>query len=65
MTAGEGLCKTSGDIPMPSDPAARSLSGEATLDQLLAEPIVRQLMQRDGTDEAAIRQLMRKVAAGR
>lgn len=35
---------------------------EATLDQVLAEPIVRLLMQRDGWDEGTIRRLMRKAA---
>jgi hypothetical protein len=38
-------------------------SGEPTLDQLFAEPIVRQLMHRDGTDEAATRRLLQRVAA--
>jgi hypothetical protein len=39
--------------------------GEAALDQLRAEPIVKQPMRRDRTDEAKIRQLIRKVGAGR
>ena len=38
-------------------------SGEPTLDQLFAEPIVRQLMRRDGTDESATRRLLQQVAA--
>jgi len=40
-------------------------SGEPTLDQLLAEPIVQQLMRRDRIDEATIRHLVRKTAAAR
>ena len=35
-----------------------SPSDETTLDQLLAEPIVKQLMRRDGIDESAIRNLL-------
>lgn len=35
---------------------------EPTLDQILAEPIVRQLMQRDGIDETALRRLMHRAA---
>ena len=38
-------------------------SGEPTLDQLFADPIVRQLMHRDGTDESATRRLLQQVAA--
>lgn len=37
---------------------------EPTLDQILAEPIVKTLMRRDGADEAAIRRLLAK-ATGR
>jgi hypothetical protein len=47
------------------DRAAYPASNEATLDQLLAEPIVQQLMQRDQTDEATIRDLLREIAATR
>jgi hypothetical protein len=43
----------------------RSSSDELTLDQLLAAPIVRQLMRRDGIDAATIRQLLREVASAR
>jgi MarR family transcriptional regulator, transcriptional regulator for hemolysin len=43
--------------------SARPPSDEPTLDQLLAEPIVQQLMRSDRTDEAAIRHLMRTAAA--
>jgi MarR family transcriptional regulator, transcriptional regulator for hemolysin len=38
---------------------------EPTLDQLLAEPIVQQLMRRDRTDEPTIRHLLRETAAAR
>ncbi len=38
-------------------------SGEPTLDQLFAAPIVRQLMHRDGIDEAATRRLLQQMAA--
>jgi hypothetical protein len=38
---------------------------EASLDQLLAEPITRLVMQRDGVSEGDIRRLMAYVAAGR
>lgn len=34
---------------------------EPTLDEILAEPIVRQIMKRDGWQEAEIRQLVGKV----
>jgi hypothetical protein len=37
---------------------------EPTLDQILAEPIVKALMRRDGADEVAIRRLVAK-ATGR
>jgi MarR family transcriptional regulator, transcriptional regulator for hemolysin len=40
-------------------------SGEPTLDQLLAAPIVRQLMRRDSVDEATIRHLLQETAAAR
>ena len=46
-------------------PPACPLSDEPTLDQLLAEPIVQQLMRRDSIDEATIRQLLQKTAAAR
>jgi DNA-binding MarR family transcriptional regulator len=45
--------------PGPAQPPA----GEPTLDQLLAEPIVQQLMCRDRTDEAATRRLLQQIAA--
>jgi hypothetical protein len=40
-------------------------SDEPTLDQLLGEPIVQQLMRRDGIDGATIRQLLQKTASAR
>jgi DNA-binding MarR family transcriptional regulator len=40
-------------------------SDEPTLDQLLAEPIVQQLMHRDRIDEATIRHLLQETAAAR
>src|SRR6202040_2114243 len=45
--------------------SARPPSDEPTLDQLLAEPIVQQLMRSDRTDEAAIRHLVKETAAAR
>jgi hypothetical protein len=44
---------------------ARLTSNEPTLDQLLAEPIVQQLMRRDRIDEGTIRHLMQKTGAAR
>jgi hypothetical protein len=38
---------------------------ELTLDQLLADPIVRQLMRRDRVDESGVRSLVREVSAAR
>jgi MarR family transcriptional regulator, transcriptional regulator for hemolysin len=45
--------------------AARCAPGMLTLDELLAEPMVQQLMYRDRTDEPAVRQLWEHVAASR
>jgi len=45
--------------------SARPPSDEPTLDQLLAEPIVQQLMHRDQTNEASIRDLLQETAAAR
>jgi MarR family transcriptional regulator for hemolysin len=59
------------DTPAPDvDASPRAVSAwlssaEPTLDQLLAEPIVRQLMRRDQTDEPTIRHLLREAAAAR
>jgi MarR family transcriptional regulator for hemolysin len=44
---------------------AASLQLEPTLDQLLAEPMVQQLMLRDGIDEVRTRLLLRQIAAAR
>jgi MarR family transcriptional regulator, transcriptional regulator for hemolysin len=41
----------------------RPPSGEPGLDDLLADPIVQQLMRRDRTDEAATRRLLQQIAA--
>jgi hypothetical protein len=43
----------------------RSASDEPTLDQLLAEPIVQQLMRRDRIDAATIRHLLQQTASAR
>jgi MarR family transcriptional regulator for hemolysin len=56
MTDGGAALRTASAQP-PSD--------EPTLDQLLAEPIVQQLMRSDRTDEAAIRHLVQEAAAAR
>jgi DNA-binding MarR family transcriptional regulator len=45
--------------------SARPPSDELTLDQLLAEPIVQQLMRRDGIDETIIRHLLQETATAR
>jgi hypothetical protein len=50
---------------LAQEAAARPASNEVTLDQLLAEPIVKQLMRRDQTDEATIRDLLLEIAASR
>ena len=42
-----------------------SSSDEPTLEQLLAEPIVRQLMRRDSIDEATIRHTLQETASAR
>jgi hypothetical protein len=44
---------------------ARPSSHELTLNQLLAEPIVQQLMHRDRIDEATVRHLLQEIAAAR
>jgi len=43
----------------------RTHADEATLDQLFAEPIVQQLMRRDGIDERLTRNLLTQAAAAR
>jgi DNA-binding MarR family transcriptional regulator len=43
----------------------RPFCAEPTIDQLFGEPIVQQLIRRDGTDEATIRRLLQKTATAR
>jgi MarR family transcriptional regulator for hemolysin len=63
MTA---VCAPRGTYHERSAPASfRPPSGEPTVDQLLAEPIVQQLMRRDRMDEATLRLLLQKAAAAR
>jgi hypothetical protein len=45
--------------------AGKRALDEPRLDQLFAEPIVKQLMRRDRIDEATIRRLLRLVAVAR
>ena len=52
------LCRLAGD-------GGEARIGEPRLDQLFAEPIVRQLMRRDRIDEATTRLLLRLAAAAR
>ena len=63
------LARQGQDVAMPTGEAAGGAkalpAGEPTLEQLLAEPIVQQLMRRDRTDEASIRQLLQEAAAVR
>jgi hypothetical protein len=54
----------------PGRTALRAMAGvcvfdEPRLDQLFAEPIVKQLMDRDGIDEATIRRLLRQAVVAR
>jgi hypothetical protein len=49
----------------PDGASSRRPFDEPTVDQLLTEPIVQQLMRRDRTDEASIRQLVDQAAAAR
>jgi MarR family transcriptional regulator, transcriptional regulator for hemolysin len=68
---GRALCSVGQDTPAPdvdASPCAASAwrsPVEPTVDQLLAEPIVQQLMRRDRTDEPTIRHLLRETAATR
>jgi MarR family transcriptional regulator, transcriptional regulator for hemolysin len=55
---GDGSAKLGGT-------AVRQAPGILTLDDLLAEPMVQELMCRDRTDEAAVRRLWQHVAANR
>jgi hypothetical protein len=53
------------DRPGRGTASSGSRSDEPTLDQLLAEPIVRQLMLRDGITEATIRHLLNETGTAR
>jgi hypothetical protein len=53
-----------GSVAPGAAPSRRPFD-EPTVDQLLAEPIVQQLMRRDRTDEASIRQLLDQAAVAR
>ena len=44
-------------------PNERWISGEATLDEMLADPIVRLLMARDGLSEGSVRSAFALAAA--
>ena len=63
------LDRPGGEVAIPTGASAAGAkappAGEPTLDQLLAEPIVQQLMRRDRTNPASIRQLLRGTAAAR
>jgi hypothetical protein len=59
--AGEIMTCSPGLNAAPAHPS----SNKPTLDQLLAEPIVQQLMRRDRIDEATIRQLLQETASAR
>src|SRR5271156_5455641 len=50
---------------IPSGATAQCSPGLLTLDELLAEPMVQQLMCRDRTDEMAVRRLWEHVAGSR
>jgi MarR family transcriptional regulator, transcriptional regulator for hemolysin len=49
----------------PGAPSMRPVLDEPTLDQLLAEPIVQQLMRSDRTDETTVRRLLYEIAIAR
>ena len=56
------LDRLGGEVAIPTGASAAGAkappAGETTLDQLSAEPIVQQLMRRDRTNPASIRQLL-------
>jgi hypothetical protein len=60
-----GRVQSSDGSVAPGAASSRRPFDEPTVDQLLAEPIVQQLMRRDRTDEASIRQLLDQAAAAR
>jgi len=49
----------------PGAASTRPAFDEPTLDQLLAEPIVQQLMRSDRTDERTVRRLLQEIAVAR
>jgi hypothetical protein len=59
-----GAFRQSGSPVLAAMDAPRTFD-EPTLDQLFSEPILQQLMRRDRTDEASIRQLLQEAAAVR
>ena len=63
-SVGEDTSAPDGDAP-PRVASAWLSPAEPTLDHLLAEPIVQQLVRRDQTDEPAVRHLLRETAAAR
>jgi hypothetical protein len=62
---GAGRVQPSDGSVAPGAASSRRPFDEPTLDQLLAEPIVQQLMHRDRTDEVSIRQLLHQAVAAR
>jgi MarR family transcriptional regulator, transcriptional regulator for hemolysin len=62
IAAAAPMSDASGNLGGPTGPPP---SDSLTLDELLAEPMVQQLMQRDRTDEATIRRLWQHIAVGR
>ena len=53
------------DRAAPGAASVRPAFDEPTLDQLLAEPIVQQLMRSDRTDETTVRRLLQEIAVAR
>lgn len=45
--------------------AGSAVTREATLNEMLADPIVRLVMARDGVEEAEVRRIVRQVARAR
>jgi DNA-binding transcriptional ArsR family regulator len=63
-SADRGKAMQDGSVALGAAVALRR-SDEPTLDQLLVEPIVQQLMRRDQVDEATIRHLLQETRAAR
>jgi hypothetical protein len=63
-SADRGKSTQDGSAALAAAVALRQ-SDEPTLDQLLLEPIVQQLMRRDQVDEATIRHLLQQTRAAR